>query len=90
MTVPRSAASSRENKLSPGSQPSARALSQDLLFWFLTDDHLDAIFAHIKRLGGTLDAVSQDGYDFILQYLAGFLQGEFFPGNDFFFNTGEI
>ncbi len=90
MTVPRSAASSSEKSVSPGTQPSCEGFVPGLAAGFLPDDHLDAVVAHVQCLGWSLHAVTQHRDHLILQYLACFFQWEFLPGDDFFFNAAKI
>jgi hypothetical protein len=58
--------------------------------WLLTDDHIDAVITHVKRLSRTLDAVPQYRYHLILQHLAGFFQGELITSDDLFFDAAKF
>ncbi len=56
----------------------------------LADDDLNAVVAHVERLGGALDAVADDGDDLVLEDLLGLLQGEFGTGDDVFLRSAKI
>ena len=88
--VPRSAASSSENSVLPGTQPSCWARSQLRALLAQADDDVDAVVLHVERLAAALHAVAEDGDGFILQYILGLLQREFLAGDDFFDRTTKI
>jgi hypothetical protein len=56
----------------------------------LADDDVEAVVAHVERLGGALDAVADDGDGFVLEDLLGLLQGEFLAGDDVFLHSAKI
>jgi len=56
----------------------------------LSYDDIDTIIFLIQRLTRPLDAIADDGYHFIFQYLLCFGEWEFVPGYYIFFHAAEI
>ena len=61
MMVPRSAASSSENSVLPGTQPSCSGQVPAAALVALADDDVDAVVLHVERLAAALHAVAEDG-----------------------------
>jgi hypothetical protein len=56
----------------------------------LADDDIEAVVAEVQRLGRALNAVTDDGDDFVLEHLAGSRHGEFLPCDDLFLHSAEV
>ena len=56
----------------------------------LADDHIDAVVAHVERLGGALHAVAENGDDLVFQDFLGLGKGEFLAGGDVLDLVGEF
>ena len=56
----------------------------------LADDDIESVVPEVEGLSGALDAVADDGYDFVFQYFMCFCQREFFPCDEVFLDVSEF
>ena len=89
MIVPRLQASSIEKRVSPGNPAVGYSFLVSLAF-ALAYDYVETVVAEIESLTGALDTIADDCDGFVLEDFTCFFEGEFFAGDDGFFNTAEI
>ena len=92
MMSPFSAASSMEKSLAghPAVLERAAPGAVRALALALADDHVDAVVAHVERLGRTLDAVAEHRNRLALEDLLGLLEGEFLARHDLLDDATEV
>ncbi len=56
----------------------------------LAHDHIESVIAQVLRLGGALNAVTDDSDSFVLQSFERFAHGKFFAEQDIFLDTAKI